>query len=362
MKQTTLVVVVFIMLSALIFFSRLRIHAETAKPRVTSNSVFPSPSVKGPTNPLIVVPQQKTLENNYHVYQTFNNCGPATLSMALSYFGIHKTQDELGKEIRPFQVANGDNDDKSVTFDELAEKAREYNLIAYHRPNGNIDLVKKFISQGIPVLTRTWLKKDEDIGHYRVVKGYDDLTEELIQDDSYQNKNLRYSYADFNEIWSKFGNEYLVILPSDKKAIAEAILKQDIDEKTAWKKEIEQVKTQLNSTPDDKYLRFNLSVANYKVGNYQESVDEFERVQDQLPFRTLWYQIEPIQAYFELGNYDKVLSISEKILNNQNRAFSELYLLRGQSYLKLNKPDLAKIEFEKAVFYNQNFASKVPVM
>ena len=69
-----------------------------------------------------------------------------------------------------------------------------------------------------------------------------------------------------------------------------------------------------------------------------------------LPFRTLWYQIDPIEAYFEIGNYERVFEITNKILNNQNRAFSELYMLRGESYQKLGNLESALSEFEKAVF------------
>src|SRR3989344_5562076 len=34
----------------------------------------------------------KVLNNNYHIFQTFNNCGPASLSMALSYYGVNESQ------------------------------------------------------------------------------------------------------------------------------------------------------------------------------------------------------------------------------------------------------------------------------
>ena len=46
------------------------------------------------------IPYSKVLPTSYHVFQTFNNCGPAALSMALSHYGIKKTQQELGNELR----------------------------------------------------------------------------------------------------------------------------------------------------------------------------------------------------------------------------------------------------------------------
>jgi len=304
--------------------------------------------------PLLQPPQRKVLPTDYHIFQTFNNCGPAALSMALRFYGIHVSQEELGQALRPYQVPNGDNDDKSVTLDELAEKSKEYGFVPYHRPMGNPDLVKQFIANDMPIITRTWTKPNEDIGHYRVVKGYDETAGIFIQDDSLQNKNLEYTYADFNEIWKKFNYEYLVLVPKDKVELAEQILRENSDAKTAWQNAVENSERELAQNPDDLYARFNLSVAFYNIGAYQKSVEEFEKVEKRLPFRTLWYQIEPILAYFELGNYQRVFSITDKVLNNYNRAFSELYFIRGEMYLKQGNTTAAKQEFEKAILYNRN--------
>jgi hypothetical protein len=311
----------------------------------------PSPT---PSPQLVTPPVQKILPTTYHIFQTFNNCGPASLSMALAIYGINVTQQELGQELRPYQNTGGDNDDKSVTLEELGEKGRDFGFIPYHRPNGNIDLIQMFIGYDMPVITRTTTTITEDIGHYRVVKGYDDTTGEIIQDDSLQNKNLRYKINDFNLLWQKFNYEYLVLVPPDKVEIADAILGKEVNEKVAWENAVNNARLQLQQNPNDIYAQFNLSVALYNIGDYHGSVTEFEKVEHQLPFRTLWYQIEPIKAYFELGNYGRVFQITDKILNNHNRAFSELYLIRGEIYRLQGNLEAARSEFEKAVFYNQN--------
>lgn len=304
--------------------------------------------------PLPTVPVTKILPTTYHVFQSFNNCGPASLSMALAFYGISVSQQELGEALRPYQVANGDNDDKSVTLAELADKAKEYGFMPYHRPNGSIEIMKQFIAQDIPVITRTWLHKDDDIGHFRVVKGYDETTKQIIQDDSFQNKNLWYSYTDFTDIWKKFNYEYLVLIPKEKEVIAKQILAENYDEQRSWKHAVSAIKKEIENDPTDIYNHFNLSVAYYHTKEYAASVREYELVADQLPFRTLWYQIEPIKAYYELGNYEKVFSITTRILDNQNRAFSELYILRGDSYKKLGNNQAAKDAYEQAVYYNKN--------
>lgn len=316
--------------------------------------ILPSPT---PKVTLQTPPPFKILPGTYHVFQSYNNCGPAALSMALSYYDISVSQQELGQALRPYQVASGDNDDKSVTLEELAEKAKEYSFIPYHRPNGDIKKIKLFITYDIPVIARTYLKPGEDIGHYRVVKGYDETTGVLIQDDSLQGKNLRYTYDSFNSLWQDFNFEYLVLIPEEKQEIAETILGEDANFKRSWQKAVKLSESELAQNPDDITARFNLSVALYNVGDYQESVREFEQVENKLSFRTLWYQIEPIQAYFELGNYDRVFQITDRVLNYHNRAFSELYLIRGEIYKKQGNLTAARAEFEKAVLYNRSLKS-----
>lgn len=323
----------------------------------TIQSATPRTQSATPTARPTLLPSEKTLQNNYHIFQTYNNCGPAALSMTLSYYGVQVSQKELGDALRPWQNQAGDNDDKSTTLPEMANKAREYNLLSYHRPNGDIALIKQFINEGIPVITRTWLKVNDDVGHYRVVKGYNDATQTFVQDDSLQGKNLSYNYSEFLEMWKKFSYEFVVLARPEQKARVEQILGETLNEDAAWKRAVEVAEQELSKNTDDIYARFNLSVALYYAGDYSRSVAEFEKVEKRLPFRTLWYQIEPIQAYYKLGNYSRVFALTDKVLKNHNRAFSELYIIRGDIYKTQGNRDAAKAEYEKAVMYNKNLAA-----
>lgn len=302
----------------------------------------------------IELPATKILPITYHVFQTFNNCAPAGLSIALSYYGIRESQEALAADLRPYNNPKGLNDDKSTTPDELGAKAEEYGLTPYFRANGNINLLKRLIANDLPVVMRTLLESDKDFAHYRVIKGYDDTTQEIVQDDSYQGKNIRYSYNEFLKIWKPFNYEYLVLVPAEKRKIVETILGEEADDKISWQNAVLTAKKELLQNPKDVLARFNLSVALYYVGDYKESTIEFEKIESVLPRLTLWYQIEPIRAYAALGNSERVFALSDKILNDKNPAFSELYLLRGESYVKQGDLIAAKEEFKKAVLYNRN--------
>lgn len=328
-----------------------------ASPVPTQAPVAPLPSnTPTPTpNPPLPLPSVKVIPLRHHTFQTFNNCGPASLSMQLSYFGINKSQQEIGAQLRPYQHPKGDNDDKSVTLEELAREAETYGLTSYHRPNGSTEMVKQFIAHDLPVVVRTWLKENEDIGHYRVIRGYDDTTQEFIQDDSLQGKNLRYSYEQMNALWEPFNFEYLVLVPKDKQELAQHILNENIDPEISWRQTMKRLEQQLQQNPNDRYALFNASVASYHLGDYANSALYFERVEQRLPSRMLWYQIEPIQSYYELGNYERVFSITNRILSNNNRAFSELYHIRGHIYKNQGNLGAARREFEFAIHYNRHF-------
>lgn len=299
-------------------------------------------------SPTKVLPSKKILSGGIHTFQTFNNCGPSSLSMALSYYGINDSQQRIGQYLRPYQISSGDNDDKSVTLAELATYAKRYDLMPIHRPNGSIKLVKEFINLELPVITRTILEKGDDIGHYRVVKGYDG--DFLVQDDSLQGKDLKYSSLEFEQLWYQYGNEYLVLVPTDKIDLVKELLSEDFDEQRAW----ENYSLKLEASEKQVYTYLNLAVAYYRLGQYQKSIENYEQAKPKLSKRDIWYQLEPIYSYFELGDYDKVFSESEEILNGGNKANTELYIIRAKIYAQTGDLSKAKQEIALAVKYNVN--------
>lgn len=300
-------------------------------------------------------PEKYEIPSKGFVSQTFNNCGPASLSMVMRYFGKDVSQDELREQMRPFNNPAGGVDDKSVFANEFVTYAEKYGLQAMARPNGTPELIKLLIANDIPVVVRTWLHPGEDIGHFRIVRGYDDARQVFIQDDSYQGANLTYSYDEFNSMWQPFNYGYIVVYSPEKAAVVEAILGKNMDENTAYQQSIARAEKEIDANPA--YANFNLSTAYYHVGDYKKAVEYYEKAQSiGLPSRMLWYQIEPIQAYLKTGQYDKVFSLTDSILNNGNLAYSELYYLRGQAYLAQNDKEAARGEFETAIKYNKNYS------
>ncbi len=294
------------------------------------------------------------VQNVPQVPQTFNNCGPATLSMVMSWAGTPQDQNYLGSVMRPYQNPAGDNDDKSISSAEFVRWAQEFDLYAMNRPNGTIDLLKTFTTNGIPVVVKSWLNPNEDIGHFRVITGFDEASQTIYYEDSYNGPNLAMSYEEFTGMWQPFHYEYFIVVPPRLQSIVESIVGPEMDKSLAWRNTVDRANTELVADSTAVYPWFNIAVASYYLKNYQESVNAYEQVKTRLPRRMLWYQIEPIQAYAELGNTEQVISLTTAILSDQNRAFSELYLIRGNLYLEQGQTAAARQEFEQAILYNKN--------
>src|SRR3989344_3394487 len=254
------------------------------------------------------------VSNPKHTYQTFNNCGPATLSMILSFYGRDVSQKELGEQMRPYQISSGDNDDKTIFTYEFVEWAKKYGSEAIGRVNGDIELLKKFTANGIPVVVKTWLHINEDIGHFRIVRGFDEEKQVIIQDDSYEGPNKRYSYYDFLSMWQPFNYAYIIVYDESKKDLVEAIVGEEMEERLARGNALKRAKKESQLDVENVYPWFNMATSYYHLGDYNNSVSMFEKVEDRLPRRMLWYEIEPIQAYQKLKNYDRAFQIIENIL------------------------------------------------
>jgi hypothetical protein len=88
-----------------------------AEPAQTTWKNQPSPQVPLPARPQAPAEIKRVSFNEpqesevlilpKHAFQTFNNCGPTTLSMMLAYYDVNKTPAELGKLIRPYQNQGG---------------------------------------------------------------------------------------------------------------------------------------------------------------------------------------------------------------------------------------------------------------
>ncbi|MBZ0294546.1 MAG: C39 family peptidase, partial [Anaerolineae bacterium] len=114
-------------------------------------------------------------------YQGWNNCGPATLTYTLSYFGYTDDQTRAAHWLKP------NNEDKNVSPEEMVAYVNtqipEIAVYALRRYDGDLDLLKTLLANRFPVI----IEKGYDppphdkgwMGHYLLVAGYDDSTQKV---------------------------------------------------------------------------------------------------------------------------------------------------------------------------------------
>ncbi|MEZ4618051.1 MAG: C39 family peptidase [Caldilineaceae bacterium] len=209
-----------------------------------------------------------------HQWQTWNNCGPATLSMNLSYFGNPLTQADIGAVLRRHE------DDKNVSPEELVDFARSQGYHAQLRVNGNRDLMRLLLSNGVPVIVETWLEEhpNDGMGHYRMLTGYDDAEQYWIAYDSYVDTGLfsslrsyagiRMEYAETEALWSVFNHTYLLIYTDALAPIVESIYGEKLDQSLMWQQALASAQQSVQAQPNNAYAWFNLGTDLTQLGDY----------------------------------------------------------------------------------------------
>jgi tetratricopeptide (TPR) repeat protein len=286
------------------------------------------------------------------IAQTFNNCGPATTSMVLQYFGYTVNQNETKAALRT------NSDDKNVFTYEMADYLRsQYNIESKLLYNGNIALLKKLVANGFYVVVEDWLHPNEDIGHVTIIRGFDDEKGVLIADDSYIGINITYPYEEFDQTqWKAFNREYLPVYRLGNEKLLKDIIGSAWDTKTMYQQAIGVAQSEISKNPNDMYAWFNLGTSAYGIGDYQLAKEAFEQSRSLgWPKRMLWYQIQPIQTYNALGEYQKALELTQLALWS-NDSFAEAHVEAAIAYKGLGNTSKAREEIQIALNYAPDLA------
>jgi tetratricopeptide (TPR) repeat protein len=307
------------------------------------------------------LPPAAQLSGVTHIWQTWNNCGPATLAMYLSFFGQKVKQEEVGARLRP------DPDDKNVNLEEMAAYARGRGLSATVRANGDATRLRRLIAAGAPVLIETWYqdRPNDGMGHYRLLVGYDDATGHWIAYDSYDARDLvkgqpyagiRLPYEEVERLWAVFNRLYLVIYDTSHAPAILPILNEDVDEATLWARALAHAQAETQARPDDPYAWFNLGSNLVALGRAREAGQAYDRARRiGLPWRMLWYQFGPYQAYYETGRYDEVIALANASIATA-RQTEEAYYWRGLAQKAKGDTNAARTSWQRAVELNPHYA------
>ncbi len=285
------------------------------------------------------------------VPQTYNNCGPATTSMVLQYFGKNVSQEETKAALR-----SNPTDSNVFTYEIRDYLKNKWGVESKLMYNGSVELIKTLISNGFYVVIEDTLHPNEDIGHTTIIRGFDDDQGILIADDSFLGTGITYPYEEFEEKqWKPFNHEYLPVYTKDKEAVLRSIIGDNWDEEVMYKNAIDRNEAAILKDPKDMYAWFNLGTSYFGLHDYEKAKVAFERSREiGWPMRMLWYQIQPVQTYNKVGEYDKALELANLGLRF-NDSFAELHLEKAIAYKGMNDLVAARTEVEKALSFAPNF-------
>ncbi len=331
----------------------------TSVPAVASQDPIAIPTVRapGPTQAARSTPASAQgidvlLTGVKQEYQLWNNCGPATLSMNLGFYGWQGSQVDAAKFLKP------DQEDKNVSPDQLVAFARSAGFNALHRVNGTPELIRSLLRVGVPVLIEKGFEPEEDLGwmgHYELIVGFNDLKQEFIAMDSYLGPYQSVPYDQFDKYWRQFDRTYLAIYPNDKADQVTTLLGNQLDDATMWAGSLATAQQEAAANPNDPFAWFNLGTSNVALQDWPNAAAAYDHARQLgLPWRMTWYQFGWFDAYLRTGRYDDVLALADATIKVTPN-IEEMFYYKGMALKALGNFDAARSQFELALKYNPNF-------
>lgn len=340
--------------------------AETADS--VSPTALPSPTSPPPTPTPIPLPPSARLTGIQHYFQDWNNCGPATLAMTLSYFGRTDKQSDTARVLKP------NPEDRNVTPGEMVAYVQDQTeLEALSRINGDLDVVRGLLAAGVPVIVEVGLDPPGEYawmgwyGHYLLVVAYDDATKAFWVYDSWfgtsevpgenaTSEGRVLSYEELDRMWRQFNRSYIAVYEAAQAPAVEAVIGENLDDAVMWAAALARVEGELRQEASDPFLWFNLGSVYNGLGDYERAATAFDQARAiDLPWRMLWYQFGPYEAYYEVGRYEDVIVLADVTLQDRPY-FEEAFYYKGLALAAQGEPAAARDNLQKAVAFNPNFA------
>ena len=287
-------------------------HTTTPKPALTPTSPAAPTAASAP------LPAQVTLAPPVWEQQTPNNCGPATLSMALRMYGWTGTQAEIADQIKPVLQ------DRNVNPEELAWYVRNNAgwLNIEYRVAGDLPLLKRLLAARYPVIVEsvTSLDPNDALGpnddlwaaHYLLLTGYDDAAQTFTVQDSYHGANLTVAYSQLETDWKAFNNLYIVFYLPQEQAELQSILGADWDADANRQRALELAQAETQAAPQDTFAWFNLGSNLVYFERYNDAANAYDKSREiGLPLRMFRYQFGPFIAYFQSNRNDDLLALTD---------------------------------------------------
>ena len=351
----------------------------TATLTPTAGPTLPPTVTPTPTIEPTPIPSSVQLNGVRHEYQKTNNCGPANLSMALSYWGWQGDQRDTAAYLKP------NPRDKNVMPYEMAGFVEdETNFGVIVRVGGDLELIKRFVAAGFPVI----LEKGFDVpgkgwmGHYQVQVGYDTARQRFLAYDSYtgdgydQGKALIVPYAETEELWRHFNDTYIVIYPRDREAEVMSILGPQADEVSNYRFAAQKASDEILTTTgrDQFFAWFNRGTNLVWLRDYAGAAAAYDQAFEidgalaqsdpsHRPWRVLWYETGPHFAYFFTGRYGDVINLAtQTLVVAEEPALEESWYWRARARAAIGDSAGAVDDLRTSLQYHEGFAPSLELL
>jgi tetratricopeptide (TPR) repeat protein len=334
-----------------------RMPTQTPTPGMTETPT-PGPTAT-PTLTPTSIPESAFLTPPEWEKQDINNCGPATLAMYLRYYGWEEDQFSIANLLKPHR------EDRNVNVEELVYFARTRAgwLHTEFRVGGNIEIIKKFLAAGFPVMIEEgfqldetyWPNDDRWAGHYLLLTAYDDAAQTFTAQDSFLGPDRKVKYEQTDQNWKAFNRVYILVYRPDQEGTVKAILGPDWDVEVNRQNALEAARAETEADSQDALAWFNLGTNLVFFEDYGEAARAYDNARNLgLPQRMLRYQFGPFFAYFFSGRNEDLLAITEYALQRTPNS-EEALLWRGWGLYRDGKTGQAIADFNQALEENPNY-------
>lgn len=339
---------------------------EPSTPFATFTPEPPAPTSAATESPTVTptpLPPQVMLSTPKYELQGINNCGPATLTMALRMYGWQGDQYDIAKIIKPVPQ------DRNVNPDELRYYVLNEAgwLRAEFRVAGDLNLLKRLLAANYPVIIEEASTLDpqdangphDDLwdAHYLLITGYDDGQGVFVAQDPLRGSDRKVPYDKLMTDWKPFNYLYMVIyFPQDEQEVKSLLgADWDPDQNRQHAMAIAQAATAAN--PNDAFAWFNLGSSLVYFERYNEAAQAFDKsFTIGLPQRMTRYQFWPFFAYYNAGRIDYLLQLTENTYKIINGNYSEEALLwHGYGLLSQGDKNGALADWNKALKVHPNY-------
>ncbi len=264
-------------------------------------------------------------------------------------------------------------EDRNVGPDEMAAYVNDQTeLGALFRTNGSAETLRAFIANGIPVIIELGIEPPGEFrwlgwyGHYLLPVAYDDVQQQFWVYDSWfgtseeplQNADPDgrvLTYEELESLWPQFNRNYVVLFSPEQADQVARIIGDDMDDTQMWQNNLAKAQSDATADPENAFFWFNLGTVHTALGDFDSAALAYDKARSiGLPWRMLWYQFGPYEAYYQVGRYDDVILLADRTLE-ERPLFEESFYYRGLAYMATGDDRAAAADWEQAVSLNPNY-------